>query len=340
MAKEPQEGGEELFEATASESQARAEAVLPSEGSEDASHLLPTFTNEELSRPAFDEDRDYLPNSKVDWVVHVDFPSKVVLRKAGIGKVFTVDWLNKNDRPTIFGFSPETNRWTYVYAADVPNAFSGLQIAWKLRSLDNDEPIPKAQFERYKVTVEKAASTLKAAGVRLDLPPVEAEKRSAVLLELAASCDQGIDVVLQAAEGHAFEGKTIWDVMLCLGLRWGDMDLFHCENPGILGDDHLFSVWTSTPPGYFFPEEIAAGRLQTADIIFGFSIARTFKPEAMFDSMMKAVRYAQKRLGGTLMNLDGSRFSEDAARSEIRNVVTRLTSAGFEPGTDDTLYLI
>ena len=44
MAKGPHEGGKELFEATASESQARAEAVLPSEGSEDVSHLLPTFT--------------------------------------------------------------------------------------------------------------------------------------------------------------------------------------------------------------------------------------------------------------------------------------------------------
>jgi len=80
------EGG--VFEATASQSKARAEAVLPSQGSEDVSHLLRAFTAEELSRPAFDEDKDYLPNRKVDWVVHVDFPPTVVLRKANIASIF------------------------------------------------------------------------------------------------------------------------------------------------------------------------------------------------------------------------------------------------------------
>ena len=40
MANQPNYGGGELFEATASQSKARAEAVLPAGGSEDASHLL------------------------------------------------------------------------------------------------------------------------------------------------------------------------------------------------------------------------------------------------------------------------------------------------------------
>src|SRR5262249_15826044 len=134
--------------------------------------------------------------------------------------------------------------------------------------------------------------------------------------------------------------KAIWDVMLCLGLQWGDMDLFHWENPGIHGDDHLFSVWTSTPPGYFFPEEIAADRVQSHDLIFGFSIPRTFQPELIFDSMTKAIRYAQKRLGGRLVDIEGNPFSEQTELSKIRNVVKQLRNAGFEPGTSDTHYLI
>jgi cell division protein ZipA len=333
-------GEEGFFEATASQSKARAESALPSQGSEDVSHLLRAFTPDELSRPAFDEDKDYLPNRKVDWVVHVDFPPTVVLPKTNIASIFNVDWLNKHDRPTVFGFSPDIQRWTFVNAGGVPDKYTNLQIAWKMRPLDEDGPIAKQQFEQYKVAVEKAASQLKAIGVRTDLSPVEAEKRSAALIELAESCEQGIDVVLQAPTGRAFDGKLIWDVMLCLGLQWGDMDLFHWENPGIPGDDHLFSVWTTTSPGYFFPEQIAAGRVQTGDLAFGFSIARTFQPETIFVSMVKAVHYAQKRLGGTLLNVDGSPFSEDVARSEIRSMVKRLSNAGFEPASDDTLYLI
>ncbi len=38
------------------------------------------------------------------------------------------------------------------------------------------------------------------------------------------------------------------DVMLCLGLTWGDMDCFHWDNVSGTGDDYHFSVETSTPP--------------------------------------------------------------------------------------------
>ena len=157
MANQPRFGGEEFFVAPASESNARAEAILPTKGSEDALNLLHTFTAEELSRPPFGEDRDYLPNDLVDWVVHDDFPPMIVLRKADIGSVFNVDWLNKNDRPIVFGFSPDTQRWTFVNAAGVPENYSRLQVAWKMRPFDKDGPITKQEFEQYKVAVEMAS---------------------------------------------------------------------------------------------------------------------------------------------------------------------------------------
>jgi cell division protein ZipA len=340
MLSQPNHRGEKLFVATASQSKARAEAVLPAQASEDVSYLLHRFTKEELSRSPFGEAKDYLPSAKVDWVVHVEFPPTVVLRKTNIVSIFNKEWMNKHDRPTVFGFSPDTQGWTFVSAGGVPENYTRLQIAWKMRPFNKDGAITEQQFEQYRVAVENAGSKLKASRVHTDLSPLDAANRSAALIELTESCDQGIDVVLQAPKGQIFDGKTIWDVMLCLGLRWGDMDLFHWENPGIPGDDHLFSVWTSTPPGYFFPERIAAGEVKTVDLAFGFSIPRTFQPEFLFDSMMKAVGYAQKRLGGSLVNVDVSSFSEDAARSRIRNVVNELRIAGFEPGADDILYLI
>ena len=112
------------------------------------------------------------------------------------------------------------------------------------------------------------------------------------------------------------------------------------EESPVGGGRTLLLVWTTTPPGYFFPERIAAGQVETDDLVFGFCIARTFQPELVFDSTLKAARYAQKRLGGMLMNHSGRPFAEDAARMEIRDLVEKLTCAGFEPGSSDTLYLI
>lgn len=340
MTKEPNFNPEDFFIAPASLSDARAGGLLPTRGSEDASHLLHPFSGMEPDGGDADEERDYLPSAKVDWVVHVDLQPGEVLRKPELDAAFGVPWLNANDRPTVYGLSPENGRWTFVHAAGVPETYSRLQIAWKMRPFGKDGPIPEDHFERYRFAVQRVAEGIQAAAVRTELSPAEAAAQSARLIALAASCDRSVAVVLQAPDGRRFDGRVIWDVMLCLGLRWGDMDVFHWDNPGVPGDDHLFSVWTSTPPGYFFPEEIAAGRVWTDDLVFGFSIPRVHQPERIFDSLIRAAQYTRTRLGGELTTAERGRFTEAAVRGEIRRVVRELEKTGFEPGAYDTLYLI
>ena len=137
-----------------------------------------------------------------------------------------------------------------------------------------------------------------------------------------------------------YEGRDIWDVMLCLGLRWGDMDVFHWVNPSGLGDDYFFSVSTSTPPGYFFPEEIAAGKVRVDDLVFGFSAPRCSQPGQVFESMVRAVQYTQKRLGGTIIDETGSdaRPWKDTAEDSIR-WSKNSKSNGFTPGSNSALRL-
>jgi hypothetical protein len=331
-------GANEDFIAAASESQARAEAVLPSEGSEDATHLLHQWVVDRPGNEPSDEGRDYLPNGKIDWVVHLDFPPQTILKKASIQQVFSQGWREKHAYPVLFGYTPEEKRWTYVNAAGVPDLYSALQLAWKLRSLDDDERIASDRLRAYLAAARHAGQTLKATGVRPATSPEDAARQSFRLLELVESCDSHPAVVLKAVSVSGFDGREIWDVMLCLGLRWGDMDLFHWENPGIPGDDHLFSVWTSTPPGYFFPEEIAAGRIHTTDLVFGFSVPRTWQPIVVVESMLRTVHYTERRLGGRVLDVDGADLSEEELKAEVREIVTRLTDAGFPPGSGDALY--
>lgn len=127
--------------------------------------------------------------------------------------------------------------------------------------------------------------------------------------------------------------------MLCLGLRWGDGDLFHWNNSSDLGDDAFFSVWTSTAPGYFFPEEIAAGRVTVDNLIFGFSTPRTYKPVDVFQAMYKAAEYSRKRLGGSLLNKEGKKINPEECSNEIKMVVSVLKEKGFVTGTSSALHL-
>lgn len=158
-----------------------------------------------------------------------------------------------------------------------------------------------------------------------------------MLEALVTELSRDATVVLRAPEAHPFDGRDVWDVMLCLGLRWGDMDLFHWWDEKV--DDSHFCVWTSTSPGYFLPELIAEGKVQTGDLVFGFSIPRAAQPLGIFEVMVKCADYAQRRLGGAILNAEGRPFDAEREREKIRESVDRLRAAGFEPGVSPTLRL-
>jgi cell division protein ZipA len=106
-----------------------------------------------------------------------------------------------------------------------------------------------------------------------------------------------------------------------------------------VGDDHWFSVETSTPPGYFLPEEIAANRVHTTDLVFAFSVPRCAAPVEVFEAMIEAAQYARRRLGGTIRDGDGKPVDLDALRSDIQTVEGCLRDLGIPCGSDAALRL-
>ncbi|MEW6369063.1 MAG: cell division protein ZipA C-terminal FtsZ-binding domain-containing protein [Acidobacteriota bacterium] len=87
------------------------------------------------------------------------------------------------------------------------------------------------------------------------------------------------------------------------------------------------------------PEEIAAGRVHTADLVFGYSVPRSPAPLAVHDAMLKAARHARSRLGGTLLSAQGRPFDAQEIRQQIIRLVQRLETAGIKPGTTPALLL-
>ncbi|MBL8818735.1 MAG: hypothetical protein JNL58_22090 [Planctomyces sp.] len=153
--------------------------------------------------------------------------------------------------------------------------------------------------------------------------------------------DQTVAFYLVANDGNNFQGRDIWDVMLCLGLNWGDMDCFHWTNPGGTGDDSFFSVETSMAPGYFLPEQIAAGELQTSDLVFIFSVPRTCEPTEVAKRMDLAVKYCQKRLGGNIhYALNDRELPLKELMTRIDQMSSGLKELGFEPGTGSALRML
>ena len=119
----------------------------------------------------------------------------------------------------------------------------------------------------------------------------------------------------------------------------GDGDLFHWDNTSGYGSDEHFSVFTLSPPGYFLPEEIKNVNMNPSNLVFSFSIPRSANPKTVFDVMLNAVKYCQKRLGGEILNQNGRPFDEVKEKMELSQLVSRMNERGIVPGANKTLVL-
>lgn len=323
----------DLYVSPASESAQRA-ALLPIEGSEDMSSLLEIIP---VSGLTSSDREEYLPCPASEWIVRASFATP--LEVPDVAKLFGKDWTAGHGVATIYGKNTATGLWTFLISADGPKHVSSLQFAWPYYPTWSPEAgvVSPAVYQARLREVERRLCQLANVSVHTDVAPESAHDRSKLLSELSARFGRSVTVRLAAPSGTLFPGKAIWDVMLCLGLQWGDMDCFHWPNPSEYGDDFFFGVWTSTAPGYFLPEEVANDRVNVSDLIFGYSLPRSADPVAVFERMIRAVKYAQRRLGGVITTEDGHAFDLTGTAREIQTLVIQLDELGFRPGSEAAL---
>jgi ZipA-like protein with FtsZ-binding domain len=333
-------GGEsaraEIYFAPVAESVARVAALLPTQPREDVSSLLPPI---DVPRVKSFEPTEYLPVASTDWIVTLDLLRPDRISASAVAQLFGSEWRKTYGGMTIYGRDADSGLWTFLVSSESPESISALQFAWPyFPTWSRDGAVTSASmFRRRAIAVEKRVQTLASVRVQTDVDPLSANARSVSLAALSVRFSRTVVLCLKALPGQMFDGRDIWDVMLSLGLRWGDMDWFHWDNPSDFGDRALFSVWTSTEPGYFLPEKIAAGRVKTSDLVFGYSLPRSADPVRVYDAMQIAVEYARKRLGGRVVTDDGRRPDCDAIRRELQQSAAELEAEGFRPGSDAAL---
>jgi hypothetical protein len=92
---------------------------------------------------------------------------------------------------------------------------------------------------------------------------------------------------------------------------------------------------TSTGASYFMPEWVAKndGSADVEDLEMSFNVPRTWKPDAVFEVMVRAAKYMAKRLGGTLVSRDGKPFDEAFERARVTSIVKSMAAADLTPGS-------
>ena len=146
-----------------------AEIAFNSSPSEDVSHLL--MTPESASGEFdFDAPRDYLPDPNIDWTVTVEFDGSAPVGGESINELLDFAWLDSNGRPTVYGFSPDTGHWTFVNAADAPDSFTSLKVAWSLWNAIDEKPrdISLDDLERFKSAAEEQLVALGRLNTKIE----------------------------------------------------------------------------------------------------------------------------------------------------------------------------
>lgn len=278
---------------------------------------------------------EYKPDPYYDWVIDVDTGGDSSFTREDVFAIFDLEWRKTFGDASVYGFSLTNNRWTYALAGGDPERFGRLQIGVSL--LFESAQLQNC-FESSAKKIKSYGKTGVTAQVTIMEPVDTAVARSKELLQLKRELNHDIIVILKS--DNFYPGRLAWDILTETGLRWGDGDLFHWDNlPRGYGDDRFFSVWTSTVPGYFFPEAVKAGTFNPVDLAFGYWIGRSADPMGVFDVMMEVVAYCRQHLGGKLLGRDGQPFDVMAERVRLQQIVDEMILKGVQPGSNKALRI-
>lgn len=331
---------DDFFISTASQSSVRIEKLGLNEATEDVSHIL---DESQLQIPEIKNKEkriEYKPDSNREWIIDLVIPNGTIIKQEKLYELFDLEW-RKNFTSTIFGHSPEDNRWTYALAGDAPQTFNEIQVAIGLLDVFNEENTnydPK-KLERYILELKKK---MKNHSLEFEIKETESKEfaieKSKELVRLNELFDKDILIGLQSE--NEYNGKEVWDVLLSLGLKWGgDGDLFHWNNNSDYATDQHFSVWTSTEPGYFLPEQVKKGKMNPTNLVFGFSIPRSADPINIYRVLVNSIKYCQTRLGGQIINRNGEPFNEQLELIQLSQLIKSMSDNGIIPGSDNSLML-
>jgi cell division protein ZipA len=290
--------------------------------------------------PAPPEERDYGPDEAVEWTLDLAFAGPVVVTTEEVDAAFPRERIRRAGF-TLYGIPADAARWTYVRAKGSPALWRAVALSTDIvdPSAEDGAPASMDDLRSFHTDVACQALGLRGARVCTREPAEAAASRAQRYADARRDANRDAVVVLRAPPGSEFDGRKVWDTLCSLGLEWGNMDLFHWNNPSDVGHDVLFSAWTSTPPGYFLPEEVRAGRLRVEDLVFGFHVARSGDPHGVLSQMIEGARFVRDRLGGRLEDEEGNAYDETAGHAAVRFVLERLAQADLRPGDDTTLRI-
>lgn len=219
-----------------------------------------------------------------------------------------------------------------------PNArFDRLALCWDLTVLLSEGiELARDLGARFAQAARLATNLGRTAGSRESIEAAVA--RAVRLNDLRARFGRSVELRLVPL-GRPFPARQVWRAAYALGLRWGELDLFHWYDAA--GRQRLFTLSALGEPGYFLPEHAQQGQ-SVAGIALGFELPCSFAPVAVFDRMALALAYLRHHLNGRATAAAGRELDADALDAErdaLEQMVAEMARDGIAPGSPEAVHL-
>lgn len=156
-----------------------------------------------------------------------------------------------------------------------------------------EEPITtvKSEIEMPEAEDIEAADTLVDQAPEIIAEPIQPE-----LIQVEDTADDFIVLTVMADAGKKFVGFELLQALLKVGLKHGDMKIFHRHRDLDNKSPVYFSVASVTQPGYFEIQNMA--ECATRGLSLFMSVPDVEDPADVFEIMLAAATQLAKRLGG------------------------------------------
>lgn len=210
------------------------------------------------------------------------------------------------------------------FSSELPNG--GARTVAR-RSEDDFEPDFDKQFETEKIVASKQDDDM----WDVEVPPVQ--KETAADEKSAKEIDELFVVHMHhQTEGDNFDGEQLLEVLSSIGLRFGDMNIFHYNHEGETKKDlAVFSVANGVEPGVFDIDNIDT--FETPGLSFFMTLPSNANPLKSYDAMHDCAMQAADALGADLKDSEMNLLTAQS-RTHDRQRIEEYMRKSFRSGSE------
>jgi cell division protein ZipA len=190
-----------------------------------------------------------------------------------------------------------------------------------------ERPADRTERERER-PVERQTSipVERQTSIPVERPAERPVERPASLPSASASGPTLISIHIVTRDGGLFTGKTILHKLQSVGMRFGEMRIFHHYGIGKRSQQPVFSLANLFEPGTFDPEELKTDAFRTRGFILFLRLPGPLDGSVALELLLSTAQRLANELDGVLLN----DRREPLTNADLEQM--RIISAGYSQG--------